>query len=101
MDDTLAELGLAEKPRVTAFNKVDLLAGRDGSSIAGIEELAEYELGLAANRPDAVLVSAERGWGLDELLVRIDEAIKLSAKRQAPAGWQQSGWSTPTPSSRR
>ena len=101
VDDTLAELGLAEKPRVTAFNKVDLLAGRDGGPIAGIEELAEFELGLAANRPDAVLVSAERGWGLDELLVRIDEAIKLSAKRQAPIGWQQSGWSTPTPSSRR
>ena len=76
VDDTLDGLGLAEKPRLTAFNKVDLLVDRDGGSIANIEELGEYELSLAAHRPDAVLISAERGWALDELLARISESLR-------------------------
>ncbi len=76
VDDTLDDLGLAEKPRLTAFNKVDLLVARDGGSIANIEELGEYELSLAAHRPDAVLISAERGWALDELLARISESLR-------------------------
>ena len=79
VDDTLASLGLAQKPRVTALNKVDLLEERDGGSIGTIEDLEEYELSLAEHRPEAVLISAERGWSLDELLARIDEALHLAA----------------------
>jgi len=30
---------------------------------------------LARHRPDGLLVSAERRWGLDELLARIDAAL--------------------------
>lgn len=76
VDDTLDGLGLAEKPRLTAFNKVDLLVDRDGRSIASIEELGEYELSMAAHRPDAVLISAERRWALDELRARISESLR-------------------------
>ena len=75
VDDTLAELGLAGKPRITAFNKVDLLSERDGGRPASPTDLAEYDLSLAQHLPDAVLISAERGWGLDELLARIDETL--------------------------
>ncbi|MCH7718833.1 MAG: GTPase HflX [Chloroflexi bacterium] len=99
VDDTLAELGLAEKPRVTAFNKVDLLAERDGHAIDSIEELADYELSLAAHRPDAVLVSAERGWGMDELLARIEEALKRSRETKAWLGRQSDTWAGRAPSS--
>jgi GTP-binding protein HflX len=76
VDDTLAELGLAEKPRVTALNKVDRLIGRNGAAISNPDDLADYDLGLAAHRPDAALISAERRWGLDELLQRIDAALE-------------------------
>lgn len=73
VDDTLAELGLAGKPRLTAFNKIDLLApDSDGAP----EDLAEYELSLAQHRPDGLFVSAARRWGLDELLARIDAALE-------------------------
>jgi len=75
VEDTLAELGLAAKPRLTAFNKVDKLARPDGTPVRDLEELEEFDLSLAAHRPDAVLISAERGWGLDELRQRLDEAL--------------------------
>ena len=84
VEDTLRDLGMAEKPRVTALNKVDLLVGRDGGSIANVEELADYDLALAQNRPDAVLLSAERGWGLDELLARIDERLRRTELDRPP-----------------
>jgi GTP-binding protein HflX len=85
VDDTLAELGLAEKPRVTALNKVDRLIGRNGAPISDLDDLADYDLGLAAHRPDAALISAERCWGLDELLQRIDAALETSRARPVAA----------------
>ena len=78
VDDTLAALGLNEKPRVTALNKVDLLTTPDGVAVRSIDELGEYEQSLAEHRPDAVLISAERGWGLDELLARIAATLRLA-----------------------
>ena len=85
VDDTLAELGLADKPRVTALNKVDLVVERDGGSHPNMEELAEYELSLAEHRPDAVLVSAERRWGLEELQARIAGALRCVEEARAGA----------------
>jgi GTP-binding protein HflX len=77
VDDTLSELGLAERPRITALNKVDLLVPNG----AGLGDLADYDFELAKHRPDAVLISAERGWGLDELRARIDEALDRARER--------------------
>ena len=77
VDDTLEELGLAARPRITALNKVDLLVP-DASGLAG---LADYDFELAKHRPDAVLISAERRWGLDELLARIDETLERARER--------------------
>jgi GTP-binding protein HflX len=75
VDDTLAELGLADKPRLTAFNKIDLVV--PGAETAP-DDLSDYELSLAANRPDALFVSAAKGWGLDDLLARIDASIEAA-----------------------
>jgi GTP-binding protein HflX len=83
VDDTLAQLGLSEKARVVALNKIDLLTTRDGRALADLQELADYDLALARARPEAVLISAERGWGLDELLGRIEAALP----QRAAAGW--------------
>lgn len=84
VDDTLAELGLSEKPRVTALNKVDLLRERDGRCISSLDELSDYDLSLAQHRPNTVLISAERGWGLDDLLERIDGVLAV-ARAGSPA----------------
>ena len=82
VDDTLAQLGLADQPRITALNKVDLLV----TDAEGLADLADYDFDLAKHRPDAVLVSAERRWGLDELLARIDGALdRIEEERSAVA----------------
>lgn len=67
VDDTLAELGLGARPRVTALNKVDRLAGP--------EDLERVARSLRDRFPGAVLISAERRWGLDELASRIEETM--------------------------
>ncbi|MGB6837911.1 MAG: hypothetical protein WBF66_09430, partial [Dehalococcoidia bacterium] len=87
VEDTLADLGLADKPRITALNKVDRLTRRDGSPVEGLEDLLEFDLSLASNRPDAVLISAERRWGLDDLLAKVEGALALEGRADV-SRWQ-------------
>lgn len=81
--DTLAELGLADKPLVTALNKIDraLPGPLDGSDGAGRSkgldaEIAETVRGLCAAFPNGVAVAAARGWGLDALRERIADVLR-------------------------
>lgn len=62
VDEVLAEIGAGEKPRLLVFNKVDLLAESDRQ---------ETEL----DHPEAVLISAQEGQGLDTLHERIEGAF--------------------------
>ena len=75
VEDTLADLGLAGRPRVTALNKVDALPDADGRPARSLDEVALFQESLAANIPGAVLVSAEKRWGLDLLRQRLVEVI--------------------------
>jgi GTP-binding protein HflX len=77
VEDTLADLDLADKPRITVFNKADLICGPDGLPIEGLESVTEARASLRYWRPDALLVSAVKGWGLTELLGRIEAALGL------------------------
>ena len=61
VNDVLEELGAADKPRITALNKIDLLA--DPASV----DTAIY--------PNAVAVSAVTGQGLEALLAKIGEVL--------------------------
>ncbi|MDI6856701.1 MAG: GTPase HflX [Dehalococcoidia bacterium] len=85
VEETLAELGLAEKPVISVLNKVDLLLRRDGSPVGGVDELREQAATLAY-RPDALLISAEKGWGLDTLLERIETVLREGAAAPARPG---------------
>jgi GTP-binding protein HflX len=75
VEETLAELEVIEKPRLTLLNKVDLLEMPDGHPVESLADLDDLRLELARTRPDALLISGERGWGLDTLLTRIDDAL--------------------------
>ncbi|MDE3096500.1 MAG: GTPase HflX [Chloroflexota bacterium] len=75
VEDTLADLGLAGKPRVTALNKVDALADADGRAPRSLDEIAGFQQSLAANIAGAVLLSAEKRWGLDLLRAKLVEVI--------------------------
>ena len=66
VDSTLADLGLAEKPRVVALNKVDLLSPGTEPGILESEDVAGHP---------AVLTSATTGHGLQELLRAIETTL--------------------------
>jgi len=63
VDEVLEEIGTGDKPRLLVFNKIDLLSA---------EERRETEL----DHPDAVLVSAQEGEGLDQLRERLERAFE-------------------------
>ncbi len=67
----LQELGLADKPRVLALNKADLLGASASSSL--IDDAA------AAT---TMLTSAVSGLGLRELLTAVERAIDTGSRRQ-------------------
>jgi GTPase len=67
-DLALDEIGAGDSPRLLVMNKVDLL-----------DEEARRELRL--RHPEAVLVSAETGAGLDELRSKIAQAINVTLSR--------------------
>jgi GTP-binding protein HflX len=67
-DAALEEIGAGDSPRLMVMNKIDLL---------GEDDRRELRL----RHPDAVLVSAETGEGLDELRSRIAQAIGATLSR--------------------
>src|SRR5262249_53810637 len=77
----LDSLGVANKPVVTALNKIDRLDGVAGP-VDGLDGVVGESLRLLAdNYPPAVPISAARGWGLDQLLHGI-ECTLLAAGAQ-------------------
>jgi GTP-binding protein HflX len=68
VDATLKELGVGEKPMLTVLNKVDRMDGVGKSEVGNLAA----ELGLPS---DYVAVSAQRGWGVDALLERIELSL--------------------------
>jgi len=79
VEDTLRDLHLADKPRITVLNKVDELPDADGHKVQSLDELRPFQSSLTANIPDAVLVSAEKRWGLDALKQRVVSALDRAA----------------------
>jgi GTP-binding protein HflX len=75
VQETLRVLNLADKPTITVLNKVDQIPDANGRLPASLEELQSFQSSLADNSPNAVLVSAEKRWGLDLLRTRIIETL--------------------------
>ncbi len=61
VNEVLAELHAADKPRITALNKIDLL-----------EDPSQLDLSLF---PNAVPISAREGRGLDALMQKVSEVV--------------------------
>ncbi len=68
VEQTLRELGVADKPILTVLNKIDLLEGATAEDVGQIAA----EMGLPK---DIMAVSAARGWGLQTLGERIVETL--------------------------
>jgi GTP-binding protein HflX len=74
VERTLRDLGVAGRPMILALNKIDLLQ-RDGNPVKSFSQAMEL-LDAAGPQPvNVVPVSAERGWGLDNLLSKIEAGL--------------------------
>lgn len=85
VQETLRVLNLADKPTITVLNKVDQLPDANGRLPASFEELESFQSSLTENIPGAVLVSAERRWGLELLRARIVEMLDRVALTAVPS----------------
>jgi GTP-binding protein HflX len=74
VEDILNQIGLGDKPRITALNKIDQLAGgrEDWDVETGLPAATAQQLSPS---PDSVLISASKGWGLDKLRIMIGEKL--------------------------
>ena len=79
VEDILTDLNLADKPRITALNKIDLLLDRDK---AWDEQTAINFLSDQSHPPsrNTVLISAIKKWGLTELLELIHHTLAQIAQ---------------------
>lgn len=68
VEATLAELGVGKRPTLTILNKVDMLEGMGPEAVGQLVA----EMGLPG---DFVAVSAQRRWGISELLTRIETTL--------------------------
>ena len=74
VEGILAKLNVADKPRITALNKIDQLLPKGES----LDEKSAIEYFSRQCPPDiekAVLISAEKRWGLGELLAIIGRVL--------------------------
>ena len=79
----LDELGVGQTPVILALNKVDLMLDASGdhetpADFTGLEDIVAQLPPAASGVPDAVVVSAARGWGLDRLLAKAEEMLSLT-----------------------
>jgi len=69
VEKVLDELGALGKPRIEVLNKIDLLGAHER------EGLAQREPPAAPQHGGEVMVSAQTGEGIDDLLIAIDKAL--------------------------
>jgi GTP-binding protein HflX len=81
VEHTLEDLGLAGKPRVVAFNKVDALVPTEAAAVA----LGGIEHALREEHPEAVLISAGKQWNLVSLLRTVERELASLESRQPAA----------------
>ena len=79
VEDVLDELGLSDKPRITALNKIDLLLNNDRhwDEATAISYLSDRSADEAT-----VLLSATKKWGLTALLKLISQTLNQSGREE-------------------
>ncbi len=92
VEETLSQLGLANKPRVTVLNKADLILPSEGA-LDSVGDAKVLSGSAVATTEEAILVSAVRKWGMDQLLAAIAEIV--ARPTTFAAGDAQNGPSQP------
>ncbi|MHB1004378.1 MAG: GTPase HflX [Chloroflexota bacterium] len=93
--EVLVEMGLQDKPLVTALNKIDRAVSTDLFDVEALEDEGDIRQtlnDLSGVYPHAVAVSAERGWGLDRLRAELENVLGdrwVSLSVEIPYGEEQ------------
>ncbi|MBT9165988.1 MAG: GTPase HflX [Chloroflexi bacterium] len=74
VDKLLEELGLADKPKIIAINKIDLLANEIG--LGGEEAIDYYAERVGGHTGRVIPISAARSWGMKRLLALIAAVLR-------------------------
>ncbi|MDO8473550.1 MAG: GTPase HflX [Dehalococcoidia bacterium] len=74
VENTLKELHVQDKPRITALNKIDLLTARP-EEFSQSEDVARLSEQLCDPGQSSVLISAASGFGVDKLLKTISDVL--------------------------
>ena len=74
VEDTLSDLGISQKPRITALNKIDLMLDKseEWDESKALDFFSDYSGPVSR---DTVLTSAVKGWGLKNLRRTIVEVL--------------------------
>jgi GTP-binding protein HflX len=70
VEKILTELNLADKPRITVFNKLDLTLDSE-TELKALTGVPYFEEEIVLPSDSIALISAAKGWGMDELLDKI------------------------------
>jgi GTPase len=70
VEKILRELNLANKPKTTVFNKLDLILNSE-AELRALTTIPYFEEEIVLPRGEIALISAARGWGMDGLLKKI------------------------------
>ena len=79
VEATLAELELAAKPLLTVLNKADLLIEGNGDSLVEVLKAEGAQALLEPWGADALVISAAKGWGMEELGRRLEASLAEAA----------------------
>ncbi|MCK4274681.1 MAG: GTPase HflX, partial [Dehalococcoidales bacterium] len=78
VEDILGELGLADRPRITVLNKIDMLL--PGSRVWDEKSALDYFSAQGATADESTVpVSAVKGWGLAGLLELVGERLTVNS----------------------
>jgi len=74
VEKILSELNLENKPKFTVFNKLDLALSSE-SELKTLTTIPYFEEEILLPNESIALISAAKGWGIDELLNKIDRHL--------------------------
>jgi GTPase len=76
VEGVLKDLDISDKPVITVLNKMDVLL-ESGKKWTEEEVLAFFENEEIKKQKNAVIISAAKGWGLKNLLEKINNVVKV------------------------
>jgi GTPase len=82
VEKILSELNLQDKARITVLNKLDLALSSE-KELKALTTIPQFEEEIILPSENVALVSAAKGWGLDELLRKIARHLQRNEQNRA------------------